>query len=224
MGICRDTPSGVALIFVARDGENSIAVASGANALLSRNDILAARSVIRNSQVLVLQLETPLETVEAAARFAFQAGIKVILNPAPARDLPASLLRCVSLLTPNETEAEMLTGIRVTDPASAKAASRKLLSLGVGGVVLTMGRRGALIFTGQCQQVVPGFKVKAVDTTAAGDVFNGALAVAMSEQRPFEQAVRFACAAAAASVTKLGAQPSAPQRSEIECLLASGGA
>jgi ribokinase len=218
---CRDTPSGVALIFVARDGENSIAVASGANAILSRNDILRARSVIENSHVLVLQLETPLETVSAAASLACQAGIKIILNPAPARALPVSLLRCVSLLTPNETEAEILTGIRVVDPASAKAASRKLLGLGVGGVILTMGRRGALISTGQGQQIVPGFKVKAVDTTAAGDVFNGALAVALGEGQSLAEGVRFANAAAAISVTRFGAQPSAPPRAEIERFLAN---
>ncbi len=212
-------PSGVALIFVAKDGENSIAVAGGANAKLAPADVKKASKSIRSATVLVTQLETPLETVEAAAAIAAKAGVCVILNPAPARPLPDSLLKLVSILTPNETEAELLTGIKVTDePAAAKAAD-KLRSRGAQTVILTLGPRGAFIADKTGKQLVPGFKVKAVDTTAAGDIFNGALAVALAEGKPLPCAVRFANAAAALSVTKLGAQPSAPIRKEIEKFL-----
>jgi len=212
-------PSGVALIFVAKDGENSIAVAGGANGKLSPADVKKAAKAIRSAAVLVAQLETPLETVQAAAAIAVKAGVRVILNPAPARPLPDSLLKLVSILTPNETEAELLTGIKVTDEAAAAKTADKLRSRGVQTVILTLGPRGAFIATADGKQLVPGFKVKAVDSTAAGDIFNGALAVALAEGKPLPTAVRFANAAAALSVTKLGAQPSAPTRKEIEKLL-----
>jgi ribokinase len=169
-----------------------------------------------------MQLETPLETVQAAAEIAAKAGVRVILNPAPARPLPDSLLKLVSILTPNETEAELLTGIKVTDDTSAAQAADKLLAKGVQAVILTLGARGAFVATKESKQLVPGFKVKAVDTTAAGDVFNGALAVALSEGRSLLEAARFASAAAAISVTRLGAQPSAPMRKEIEKVLKTG--
>lgn len=211
--------SGVALIFVARGGENSIAVASGANAKLTPADVKRAARVIRAAVVLVAQLETPLETVQAAAEMAANAGVKFILNPAPARALPDALLKLVSVLTPNETEAEILTGIKVTDEASAAKAANKLLTRGVKTVILTLGSRGAFIADASGQQLVRGFKVKAVDTTAAGDTFNGALAVALAEGESLPNAVRFANAAAAISVTRLGAQPSAPKRLEIEKFL-----
>lgn len=209
-------PSGVALIFVAKDGENSIAVAGGANAKLSPADVKKAKAAFAGASVLVMQLETPLETVQAAADLAAKAGVCVILNPAPAQPLPDKLLNRVSILTPNETEAELLTGIAVTDDASAALAAAKLRARGVQTVIITLGARGAHVATASGEQLVPGFKVKAVDTTAAGDVFNGALAVAMAEGKPLELAVRFANAAAAISVTRLGAQPSAPTRREIE--------
>jgi ribokinase len=212
--------SGVALIFVAKDGENAIAVASGANAHLAPADVMRASSAILGADVLVMQLETPLPTVQAAADIAAKAGVRVILNPAPARALPDRLLRRVSLLTPNETEAELLTGVRVTDRASAARAAAALRARGVGRVIITLGRRGAFVSGEAGEQLVPGFKVKAVDTTAAGDVFNGALAVALGEGRMLVEAVRFANAAAALSVTKVGAQPSAPRRIEIQRLLA----
>ena len=219
--VARDpaAPSGVALIFVAKDGENSIAVASGANGKLSVADVHAARGAFAAAAVCVMQLETPLATVEAAATLAAKLGLTVILNPAPARPLPARLLRQISILTPNETEAELLTGIAVADVASAKKAAAKLLDQGVGRVVLTLGKRGALVADGDGARMVPGFKVKAIDTTAAGDVFNGALAVALAEGQALEAAVKFANAAAALSVTKAGAQPSAPKRREIDRLL-----
>ncbi len=224
-GICvehvlRDkaSPSGVALIFVASDGENSIAVASGANGNLSPVDVRKARQAIAAASVLVMQLETPLPAVQAAAEIAAQAGVPVILNPAPACPLPDELLKLISILTPNETEAELLTGIPVTDDATAEQAADRLLARGVKTVIITLGARGAFVASEEFRGLVPGFEVKAVDTTAAGDVFNGALAVALARRQPLAEAVRFANAAAAISVTRLGAQPSAPKRKEIKKL------
>ncbi|MGO8837502.1 MAG: ribokinase [Limisphaerales bacterium] len=211
----RAAPSGVALIFVAKDGENSIAVAGGANARLMPADVKRAAHAIRSAAVLVAQLETPLETVRAAAGIAAKAGVRFILNPAPARTLPDTLLKLVSILTPNETEAEILTGINVTNTATAAKAADRLLARGVKTVILTFGSRGAFLADASGKQLVPGFKVKAVDTTAAGDIFNGALAVALAEEKTLPAAVRFANAAAAISVTRWGAQPSAPTRAEI---------
>jgi len=213
------TASGVALIFVAQDGENSIAVAGGANAKLSPSDVKKAAGVIRSAALLVAQLETPLATVTAAVELAAKAGVPVILNPAPARPLPNSLLERISILTPNETEAELLTGIKVTDAAAAAKACSKLRSRGVGIVILTLGKRGALLADASGRRLVPGFKVKTVDSTAAGDIFNGTLSVALAEGKAVLDAVRFASAAAALSVTRLGAQPSAPSRADIEKFL-----
>lgn len=208
--------SGVALIFVAEDGENSIGVASGANARLSPEDVRAAASAIADADVLVMQLETPLETVQAAAELAAAEGIRVILNPAPAQPLSDELLRHISVLTPNETEAELLTGIQVDGEEAAAQAAKALRDKGIETVIVTLGARGVFVSSSDFVGAIAGFKVKAVDTTAAGDVFNGALAVALAEARPLSEAVRFANAAAALSVTKLGAQPSAPSRQEIE--------
>jgi ribokinase len=215
----RRSASGVALIFVGKSGANSIAVASGANSRLSVLDVRRARRTIRNARVLLLQLETPLETVMAAARLGASNGLIVILNPAPARPLPTKLLRDISVLTPNESEAEMLTGIKISGVRAAQRAAKTLRRRGVQTVIVTLGAQGAFIDSDEVTGLVPGFKVKALDTTAAGDVFNGALAVALCENRPLEQATRFANAAAAISVTRRGAQPSAPSRSQIDRLL-----
>jgi ribokinase len=166
-----------------------------------------------------MQLETPLETVQAAAHLAAKSGVPVILNPAPARRLPDALFKLVSILTPNESEAELLTGIKVDDERSATKAAAKLRAHGVRTVIITLGPRGAFVAVSDGEQLVRGFKAKAVDTTAAGDVFNGALAVALGEGRGLIEAVRFANAAAAISVTRFGAQPSAPTRREIDRLL-----
>lgn len=222
--IVRDqaAPSGIALIFVGKDGENSIAVASGANGRLTPADVRRARTAFSHAKVMLLQLETPLETVLAAAELAAKQGVRVILNPAPARPLPDKPLKQLFLLTPNESEAELLTGIAVTDEAAATKAADQLLDRGVKNVIITMGARGAFIASDGIRELVPGFKVKAVDTTAAGDIFNGTLAVALAEAQPLKAAVRFASAAAAISVTRLGAQTSAPTRREIERFLASG--
>jgi ribokinase len=218
-----DAPSGVALIFVDQKGENSIAVASGANARLSPADVLSATDAIGTADVLVTQLETPLETVRAAVELAASHGVRVILNPAPAQTLDEKLLRHVSVLTPNENEAAFLTGAEVASVSDAEAAARRLAASGVARVIVTLGWRGAFVFGAGRGELVAGYPVEAVDTTAAGDVFNGALAVALAEGRDVIGAVRFANAAAALSVTKLGAQPSAPARSEIEALLRRGG-
>ena len=212
----KSRPSGVALIFVAKDGENSIAVAGGANNGLSATDVKKAKANIADAGMLIMQLETPLEAVQAAADLAAKAGVRVILNPAPARVLPDELLKKISIITPNETEAELLTGINVDSDQAAAQAADKLLARGVKTVIITLGSRGAFVVGDGVKKLVPGFKVKAVDTTAAGDTFNGALAVALVEGQTLTNAVRFANAAAALSVTRLGAQTSVPTRKEIE--------
>jgi len=212
-------PSGVALIFVGRAGANSIAVAAGANGRLTAADVERAEPAFRRASVLLLQLEIPLAAVQAAVELAARNGVRVILNPAPARRLPQKLLRRIDILTPNETEAEKLTGIRVLDDASAGRAAADLRRQGIETVILTQGARGACLATGDTTTILRGFKVKAIDTVAAGDVFNGALAVALAEGRALPEAVRFAHAAAAISVTRPGAQSSAPARSEIERFL-----
>ena len=215
----KHAPTGVALIFVADDGQNSIAVAPGANAELSPSDVKRARTAFQCSDILLIQLETPLATVTTAIKQAAKWDLPVILNPAPAQPLPASLLQHVSILTPNESEAELLTGIKVTNPASARRSAQILHERGVETVIITLGARGAFVSNVTTHELVPGFKVKALDSTAAGDVFNGALAVALAERQGLLPAVRFANAAAAISVTQVGAQPSIPRRKEIERLL-----
>lgn len=212
-------PSGVALIVVDAAGENSIVVAPGANAALRPERIRELEPMLAAAAVVVVQLEIPLETVAAAVRIAARGGATVILNPAPGRDLPDNLLADVSVLTPNEGELRLLTGMEVADPAGRDRAVSGLLDRGVEAVVVTLGARGAYLAAAGERALVPGFPVEAMDTTGAGDVFNGALAVALSEGQPLESGVRFACAAAAISVTRPGAQPSAPTRAEIESLL-----
>lgn len=211
-----EAPSGVAFVFVDDAGENAIAVASGANAKLSPADVEASRAEIAAARVLLLQLEVPLESVLAAARIGREAGALVVLNPAPAQPLPAALLSCVGLLTPNQVEAEALTGIEVTDRASAEAAALRLLERGAAQVIVTLGAQGALWRTAEACFEVPGHRVQAVDSTGAGDVFHGALAVALCEGAAWREALAFANAAAALSVGRAGAQSSAPQRPEIE--------
>lgn len=209
------SPSGVALITVDKNGENCIVVASGANGTLGAEDLKNASKSISESSFVLLQLEIPLATIEYVSKLAVEYGIPVILNPAPACALLDSLLRRVSIITPNETEAEMLTGIKVHDIESAEKAALALTRKGVQSVIITMGAKGALILHDGTFTHVPTVKVNAVDTTAAGDVFNGALVVALSEGAPMNEAVSFACRAAAISVTRLGAQASAPFKSEI---------
>jgi len=211
--------SGVALIFVDAKGENSIAVASGANASLSPEDVENAGDAVASADVLLMQLEIPLPAVRTATDIARRHGVPVVLNPAPARPLPSALLKDISVLTPNEHEAGLLTGIRIRSERDAARAAGVLRKKGVPTVIVTMGARGAIVDGAEWSGRISGCRVRAVDTTAAGDVFSGALAVAMAEKMPLPEAVRFACAAAALSVTKMGAQPSAPHRVEIEAFL-----
>jgi len=219
VGIDRRASSGVALIVVGQGGENAITVASGANARLTEAEIRRAAKVIASADILLLQLEIPLAAVSLAAAIAKRSCVRTILNPAPARPLPEALLNRISVLTPNESEAEILTGIKIIGRKDAERAAIRLAKR-TEAVILTMGARGLIIASGSKTEFVPAFKVKAVDTTGAGDVFNGALAVALAEGGSLSGAARFASAAAALSVTKWGAQPSAPRRSEIEGFLA----
>jgi len=215
----QNTPSGIALIFVDGKGENAIGVASGANASLSREDIHSKRDVISNAAVLLMQLEIPLDSIIAAAEIAHGKKIRIILNPAPSQQLPDHLLSKISIITPNETEAEQLTGIRVVNEEDALNAGEVLLKKGVECAIITLGSKGAIIVTNDFFEVMSSFKVKAVDTTAAGDTFNGALAVELAKGNTIRDAIRFANAAAALSVTRIGAQSSIPSRIEVERLL-----
>jgi len=188
----RVAPSGVALIYVGARGENCIAVASGANARLSPKDVRQARRTLEQAQVLLLQLEIPLATVQLAAQIASAAGVIVVLNPAPVATLPETLLRRVTYLSPNESEASRLTGLTLGSESSVAKAATQLRDRGVGTVIITLGARGAFVSGQGHHQRVPSFRVRAVDTVAAGDVFNGALAVALGEDQPLLEAVRFA--------------------------------
>ena len=209
-------PSGVALITVDTDAENCIVVAPGANAHLTPNDLKRSAEAVEAADIILLQLEIPMQTVEAAAAMAYRLGKKVVLNPAPASKLSAGLLETLYAITPNETEAEAISGIRITDERTAEEAARKIASMGVCNVIITLGAKGALVFDGAHCEIVPAYKTQAVDTTAAGDVFNGALVVALSEGRTLPEAVRFACKASAISVTRVGAQNSVPYRTEVD--------
>ena len=213
-----DKPSGVALITVDKNAENCIVVASGANLEIKPSDIDKIKG-FKDYDIVLAQLEIPVDTVEHIGELAEKNGVKFVLNPAPAQKLPSSLLSCVDIITPNETEAEILTGIKVTDDNSAVEAAKALRALGVKDVIITMGSRGALLYSGEKAEFIPAFKVKAVDTTAAGDIFNGALCVALSEGKALREAIVFASAASSISVTRSGAQASAPYRKEIEEVL-----
>ncbi|MFH1264804.1 MAG: ribokinase [Planctomycetota bacterium] len=207
--------TGVALIMVDQQGENLIAVASGANHALTPEDVERAADRIREADVVMLQLETPMETVEFTAQLAADAGVPVILDPAPAAPLSEALLRRVTYLTPNESEAERLTGVPVRDEASARAAAEKLLAAGARHVIVTLGAKGALVAGPGQATMVPGYAVKARDSTAAGDAFNGGLASALAKGLPLEEAVREASLVGALSVTRMGAQPSLPTADEL---------
>ena len=212
----KEAPSGVALITVDDAGDNMIVVAPGANLKLSPEDVNKARLVIASSGAVVAQLEVPLETVECAAKLANDAGVPFILDPAPAQKLSDEFLRVVDVLTPNETEAEILTGIKVTDENSAKVAAKNLLDCGVKAVILTMGSKGYILATKDGVEFVPSIKVDAVDATAAGDAFTGSLAVGLAQGKTLEAAALFANYVAALSVTKMGAQSSMPNAEQVE--------
>ncbi len=213
-----ESPSGVALILVDGAGENLISVAPGANERLSPADVDAAKAAIESAHVLLLQLETPLDSVAHAAKIAATAGVRTVLDPAPAQDLDDSLLSAISILTPNETEAKRLTGVEVDDESGARAAAEVLRKRGVDTVIVTLGARGSYLLCEGHDELIAAPAVEAVDTTAAGDTFNGALACALSAGASLPQAVGAASIAAAISTTRRGAQPSMPLRSEIEAL------
>jgi len=213
----KEAPSGVALITVDDAGNNVIVVATGANQMLSPEDVKRAESDIASSGALVAQLEIPLETVEFAARLANNCGVPFILDPAPAQKLSPELLKMVDVLTPNETEAQILTGIEVTSNRdSARTAAKKLLEYGVKSVILTMGAKGFLLANDDRMESVPAVKVNAVDATAAGDAFTGSLAVGLAQGWELFDAALFANQVAALSVTKMGAQSSMPTREAVE--------
>ncbi|QMU30394.1 ribokinase [Adhaeribacter radiodurans] len=209
------SPSGVALITVDQIGENSIVVASGANANLMPADVENCLQKIGKIDIILLQLEIPIETVDFVTQYAAGKNILVIVNPAPANLLSTELLKRIDIITPNAKEAEMLSGVEVNSMEDAKKAAMVLYEKGVKNVIVTLGSQGALLFTEERFTMVPAQKVATVDTTAAGDVFNGALAVALAEGQELIPAVEFACLAAALSVTKLGAQSSIPYRNEL---------
>jgi ribokinase len=216
----KDAPSGVALINIDDKGRNQIVVIPGANARLSPSDVQSASSAIEQSAVVVAQLEIQLATVQKAAELARKHDTKFILNPAPAQTLPAKLLASVDILTPNETEASLLTDISVTDLDSARKASIKLLECGVKAVIITMGAQGFLLTTSQQNTFVKAVKVNPVDSTAAGDAFTGSLAASLAWGKSLKEASEFANYVAALSVTKVGAQASMPTMKEVETFMA----
>lgn len=211
----KSTPSGVALITVDAKGENCIVVAPGANNALTCADVDAVRDEIAAADYLLLQLEIPMEVVEHAAEVAVANGTKVILNPAPAAELSKTLIESLYLITPNRTECQLLSGVAIANEADAEAAAGKLMEMGVKNVIVTLGSKGSLVRTAEGCTVVEACRVESVDTTAAGDVFNGALCVALSEGKDLVEAARFASRASAISVTRMGAQSSVPYRAEL---------
>ncbi|CZF82710.1 Ribokinase [Grimontia celer] len=214
-----DCPTGIAMIQVSDSGENSICISAEANAKLTAEAIEPELERIRQAEYLLMQLETPLDGIELAAQIAKRHDTKVILNPAPARELPESLLACIDIITPNETEAEVLTGVKVEDDVSAKAAADLLHGKGIETVMITLGAKGVYVSQNGEGQIVPGFRVEATDTTAAGDTFNGAFVTGLMESMPLKSAIKFAHAAAAISVTRFGAQTSIPTRDEVNVFL-----
>ncbi|WGK83412.1 ribokinase [Vibrio aestuarianus] len=213
-------PTGIAMIQVSDSGENSICISAEANAKLTAQVIESDLVNIGAASYLLMQLETPIDGIIKAAQFAKENRTNVILNPAPARELPDTLLACVDVITPNETEAQVLTGITVDDDQSAQLAANELHKKGIEIVLITLGAKGVWLSQNGRGVLIPGFKVDATDTTAAGDTFNGALVTGLLEDMPLESAIKFAHAAAAISVTRFGAQTSIPTRKEVDAFLA----
>lgn len=217
-----DSFTGAAMIFLeAATGNNAIIVTPGAASRITPEDVQARAGLIASASIFMTQLEQPIDAARRGLELARAAGVTTILNPAPAAPLPDAMLALCDYLTPNETEAEALTGLPVTDPATAETAARALLARGVGAVIITLGGQGALYCDGKTTLHSPVFAAgKVVDTTGAGDAFNGGLAVALAEGMPIEQALRFASATAGLSVTRPGTAGAMPTRAEIEALLA----
>lgn len=210
-----DSASGVALISVDDHAENSIVVASGANMLLNEQDVDKMLEEMCEGDILLMQLEIPLQTVEYAARKAFGKGVKVVLNPAPARSLPKELFRHLYMVTPNRIEAEMLTGIKIANDADVEKVAEEICAMGIKNVIITLGSKGCLIREEGVSYRIDAFKVEPVDTTAAGDTFNGALCVGLSEGMDLKQAAVMASKASSIAVTRMGAQSSIPYREEL---------
>jgi len=215
-----DGPTGVAMIIVNEVGQNSIVVALGANDEVRPDDLRRAAGLFDEADFLLLQLEIPLETVEAALDMARAAGVRSVLDAGPPRKLPVELVRKADILSPNETETAAMTGVEVVDPATAREAANKLLDDGVETVVLKLGEQGSFVATREFEEHLPAYRIDAVDTTAAGDAFTAALAVALADGDDLVGAVRFANAAGAVAVTRFGAQPSMPTRDEVERFIA----
>jgi ribokinase len=215
-----DASTGTAIIVVDPNGQNSIVLSPGANGKVASVDVGTAS--FRAFNLLLLQLEIPLETVLVAARSARDNGLRVLLNPAPARALPDELISLVDFLIPNESELSLLTGLPVTDIASAETAARILLARGVKAVIVTLGANGALVVTQEQNKHIPAFKVDVVDTTAAGDAFIGGFAAALLQNKSLEDSVRYGCACGALATTKFGAQPSLPTNDEAAKLISQG--
>ena len=215
-----DATTGVALILVADDGQNSIAVAPGANARLTPELVRAAAPLIATASVVLVQLEIPLDAVAETVTLALDHGARVVLDPAPAQALPDALWPHLAVITPNVAEAEALTGSPIRNPADARRAAGLLLDRGVEAAIVTLGAGGVLVATRGTQTAIAGLAVDAVDTTAAGDTFAGVLAARLAEGADLVDAARFANAAAAVSVTRMGAQPSIPTRADITRMLA----
>jgi ribokinase len=216
-----DAPTGMAFILVDEHGENSIVVASGANAHLSSDDIEKAKAEILTAAVLLVQLECPLDAVQRAIQMAAKGDALVILNPAPAQHLSVAWLHGVNIITPNKIEAEMLAGMKISDDASLADAAQRILDFGIQTVIITLGKRGVFLATNDGMSLIPAYAVKALDSTGAGDVFSGSLATFLAEGISVEESVRMAIASASISVTRMGAQTSAPSRSEIDNFIIS---
>jgi ribokinase len=226
-GVCLDyvlsdpeVSTGIAVIMVDSNGMNEIVVVSGSNMRLSPEDVEKMHNVIADANVVLMQLEIPVETVLKTTEIAKENGAIVILNPAPARELPESLLKNIDVLTPNEIEAEYLSGISVDSCESAQEAGATLLRKGVGAVIVTMGDKGCVLASDGISEVFPAPRVRAVDSTAAGDAFNGALALSLGMGKTIQEAIRFATAVAAFSVTRMGAQSSMPTLEDVHAFLA----
>jgi ribokinase len=219
VAVTRGTPSGMALIVTDKRGENSIVVSPGANARLTPRDVQPLATLLRSCAMVLLQLEIPIETVDRVTLLAHRAGVPVMLDPAPARDLPARLLRRITWLTPNESEAALLCGATATTTVTRAMAStyaKALRARGCGAAIVTLGARGSFVAAPDgTAYAVPAVRVRAVDTTAAGDAFNAGLAVALVRGDALATAVRYASAVAAISVTRVGAQPSMPTAAEV---------
>jgi ribokinase len=224
-GLLRDDEqaSGLALIAVDQQGNNQIVVAPGSNRALQPSDVEAIESELRQASIVLLQLETPLETVERALRLGRSLGLTTILDPAPVRDLPDHVYPLIDILTPNQSEAARLSGLSASTETEARAAAEKLRGKGCGSVLVTMGAAGALLCCGHGTALIPPFEVQAVDSVAAGDAFNGALASALARGMPLEEAASFASAAGALCASKRGAQEALPDRTEVERLQVGGG-